>query len=544
MRSIPPISVILFAQALFCFVSPVRATQWTVKSYAVLSSYVTRPSYDPSYTFTYSTTVYLTSPSPTPTASPYSSSVDVLDDLDVTYVTYYLPPGAVAQAVIASATRTDITTSSAYTYFYMPIEYTAPSSCPTPFTYTTSTNVFVPSGAESAVTPTAFSTDTSDLSATIITAYLTPSAVSLQTPVATTDFVYSYYIASCSNPATTPSYTYGYSYPYPTATGSYTGSGGGNYYGGYSFYDDNCLGSLCPFWLIYIIIFCTVIPLLFIFGIFESYFWFSRLMKGRFAFRGVPLFWVCISLWTLLCLRRSRQARPEVQTQLEKEWRGMSTGRRLGLWMRYGFRHKNPPQLDAVGANQEPQQQQQMMYQTPPGQQPYYYQPGQQSYYPPPGQPGNAFSPLSSGQFPQGQQQYPNPNPNLLNQMPTSIHPPLSPASNPDISMQQAYTLPPGQAGPALSSSSSERQYVSSAARTYPSSSPTDNPNVPAAQFYTPPPEQQAYSPPPPQQLPSEEIQPRLSTPPDSTPQPHSPSSQKPSEDRTRGLSEADNSPR
>ena len=230
MRAIFQTLLIVFTQTLLSLVAPVRATQWTVKSYAVLSSYVTRPSYDPTFTFTYSTTIYLTSVSPTPTASPYSSTVDVLDDLDVTYITYYLPAGAVAQAVIASATQTDSTTNSPFTYFYMPIEYTAPSSCPTPFTYTTSTNVFIPSGAESSVTPTAFSTETSGYTNTYVTAYLTPSAVSLQTPPATTDFVYSYYVASCSNPATTP--TYGYSYTYnPTATDSYTGSGGGSYYG-------------------------------------------------------------------------------------------------------------------------------------------------------------------------------------------------------------------------------------------------------------------------------------------------------------------------
>ncbi|KAL8830055.1 MAG: hypothetical protein Q9191_001648 [Dirinaria sp. TL-2023a] len=541
MRPISSTSLIFFAQALSYLVPSIRATQWTVRSYAVLSSYVTRPSYDPTFAITDTTTIYLTSVSPTPTASPYSSTVDVLDDLDVTYITYYLPPGAVAQSVIASATRTHSIIDSPFTLFYMPIEYTAPASCPTPFTYTTSTNVFIPSGAESSVTPTAFSTDTLEFSNTYVTAYLTPSAVSLQTPPATTDFIYSDYVASCSNPATTPTYNYGYTYN-PTETSSYTGSGGGSYYGGYSFYDDdsNCLGSLCPFWLIYIIIFCTLIPLLFILGIFESYFWFSRLMKGRFAFRGVPLFWVCISLWTLLCLRRSREARPEEQAQLEKEWRGLSTGRRLGLWMRYGFRHKNPPQLDALHANQGPQQQQQqqqpMMYQSAPGQQPFYYQPGSQPYYPPQGHNSSAFPPFPNSQSPMGPQQYPNPNLNPSHQMPITNYPPFGPASGPGMSMHQAYNPPPGQTGatfatsPGGQSPQGQQQYPISTNQTPtsygPPSSPSDNPIVPVQQIYTPPPGQQAYPPPPPQQLSSEPTQPHFSAPPGNTPQPHSHSSQ------------------
>lgn len=174
----------------------------------------------------------------------------------------------------------------------MLIEYTAPASCPSVFTYTTSRVVYIPAGAESQVTPTSESSSTFGDSVVAVTAFLTPNAVSLATPPTSTDFVYSEYIASCSDPGSLLSYPY----IYPTPTSGYTGSDSGGPYSGSSSYSssdsDNCLGSLCPYWLIYIIIFCTLIPLLFILDLFESYFWFSRLMKGRYAFRGVPLFWV------------------------------------------------------------------------------------------------------------------------------------------------------------------------------------------------------------------------------------------------------------
>lgn len=437
---------------LFCFVLPTQATQWTIRSYAVLSSYVTT-GYITSNTFTYSTTIYLTSPSPTPTATPYSSRTYVATGSNVTYITYYLPPGAVPQAVLASATSTRNYEDITLTYFYMPVEYTAPASCPTPFTYTSSTYVNVPDGAESQVTPTSATTTVRQGTDTVVSAYLTPSAVPLETPPSTTDFIYEEYVASCTNPATTSDYSYHYSYP--TASSYYGGyhSGGDDYD---SYYDDNCIGHLCPFWLIYIIIFCTVPPLLFILGLFESYFWFSRLMKGRFAFRGVPLFWVCISLWTLCCLRRSKDARPEQQAALEKQWREMSTGRRLGLWFSYGFRHRNPPEIDAVLANS---QQQMTGYAPgglppymPPGQQPYYPPPGQQPYqphgpqlyYPPPGQGGPApnaqYAPVQ--QHPGSPLQragYPPPNqPGDLVPCVQQPHSPHSPAS----SQQQPYVSP------------------------------------------------------------------------------------------------------
>ena len=409
-----PLAKITVLLILF-FSSPGRATQWTVRSYAVLTSLADGP-------YSYSSTVYLSSLSSTPTASPYSSTTSVYSYRDVTYITYYLPPGAVAQAVIASATA-DSSSGITLSYFYMPIEYTAPTTCPTQFTYTTSTSVYVPEGAETQVTPTSTKSRYIGDGDYVISAFLTASAVSIPTASQTSDFIYSYYIASCSNPSTTRSY--GYSYPYPTATGGATYSGGSSYS---SYRDQTCLGSLCPFWLIYVIIFCTVIPLLFVLGLFESYYWFSRFMKGRSAFRGVPLFWVCISLWTLLCLRRRSHVRPEYQQKLERQWRDMSTGTRLSLWMKYGFRHSNPPLMDTILNGNA---QHSMVYQDPP---PNYAAMGQQPYGPPPIQTaGMIYHSPHSGPF-----QYQNPPfqiPNVYpNQGTLQSQSSISPSSKPQSS--------------------------------------------------------------------------------------------------------------
>ena len=431
----------------------VRATKWTITSYVVQASYTTVYSDEPTETYSGTSFVYLTSVSPKPTAKPYSSTTSTYTYRDAKYITYYLPLGAVPQAVLASATAS----SSGITIydFYQDIVYTAPSSCPTQFTFSTTTLVHVPSGAEDQVTPT--STITKDLGDgdVAITGYLPSGAVPIPSASTTSDYYYSAYIARCSNP-TSVGYGYRTSHTYPNyyPTSTYRSGGGSSY--DYSYYRDDCLGSLCPYWLIYIIIFCTVIPLLFLAGLFESYFWFSRFMKGRNAFRGVPLFWACITLWLLICVRRKPHMGSNEQRQrLEKQWAEMGTGKRLRLWVKYGFRHKSPPEYENI-ANERPPQ-------------PYYsqqgpaappYSPSQQGqppmgYAPPQGHPSMGY-PMSQGQppmgypMPQGQQPqghvthvyYPPPQPSSpYSSQPSNV--PHSPASSHlPQQQQQPYSRP------------------------------------------------------------------------------------------------------
>ncbi|MCJ1280139.1 hypothetical protein MMC21_007966 [Puttea exsequens] len=476
-----------------------KATQWTVISYAVQGTYTTDDEFEPGSSFTGTTTYYLTNPSPVPTASPYSVTTDILSLSNVTYITSYLAANAVPQAVLAAATASTTSSSFTVTDFFMPVEYTAPASCKPQFTYTSSTIINVPLGAETQVTPTSTTASTLLDGDVIISAYLSPNAVPLETPLGTTGYIYSDYIASCSNPATTASYSFGSSYPTNTGYHYYSGGDDYDYY-----HDENCLGSLCPWWLIFIVVFCTLIPLLFIFGLFESYFWFSRFMKGRSAFRGVPFFWVAISLWTLICLRRAHAAAPQQQAALEKQWREMGTGQRMSLWFHYGFRHKNPPQVDAVMA-MTPQQS--MMYYAPQGQQPYYGPPGQQpwyppnqtanGYYPPPGAAGSP-PPAMQQQYappPQGQQQppfytpSPHPSTSPQPQQPYPYPPPQQqPLNGTAVSQPQPYIYPQElQQGRGLAPSE-----VSSQPHTSPSPvSPSSPPPHAVTQGYEAPPQQQ-----------------------------------------------------
>ena len=495
----------------------VRATQWTITSYVVQASYSTVYSDEPTETYTGTSFVYLTSVSPTPTAKPYSSTTSIYTYKDAIYITYYLPMGAVPQAVLDSATAS----SSGFTIydFYQDIVFTAPSSCPTQFTFSTTTLVDVPTGAEDQVTPTSTSSrDLGDGDAAI-TGYLTSGAVSIPPASTTSDYYYSAYIARCSNPS---SAGYGYrtsrtySNYYPTSTYR---SGGGSY--GYSYSDrDNCLGSLCPYWLIYIIIFCTFIPLCFLAGIFESYFWFSRFMKGRKAFRGVPLFWVCISLWMLICVRRKpRLFSNEQRQRLEDQWAETSTGKRLRLWMKYGFRHKNPPEFENIVNERPPQPYYGQQGPAPPyspsqgGQPPMGYAPQQgqspMGYPIPQGQPPMGYS-IPQGQQPpmgypppQGQPQgsvthmyYP---PSLYSSQPSNM--PHSPGSSPppqQQQQQQPYSGHPPQGffAPAQASSPHQEKTLYPQQHQHQQGQVSPMTDVPSPTF--PPSTQQSTPPPPP----------------------------------------------
>lgn len=351
----------LLTTLLLLILHQAQASQWTVTVYAIelITTSVGRIATD--LTFTDTSTVTLDRPLvATPTGSPLSSSTEYRSVYDVSETTLYYPQTAVPASVLSDLSRNATSTGIGditLTNFYMDVVYTAPATCRSKFTFTTSTLVYIPTGAEDQVKPTSTTTSV-NRGDTFVTAYLSAGAVST---TSSDTFISSLYLDRCTTPyalgrgggslASGASRT-GSSYSYPT--GRY--SGGDSYSGGSSYYDyDNCLGSLCPFWLIYIVVIVPILAFLLIGGLIESYYWFTRLMKGQFALRGVPLFWVAVSLWTLLCLRRKRSANPAVQPQLVKQWREMSTGTHIKLWLKYGFRHRDPPQLAAIlGAQQAP----------------------------------------------------------------------------------------------------------------------------------------------------------------------------------------------
>ena len=350
----------------------------------------------------------------TPTETPYSvytSNDYYYSNLQV--VEAYYATGAVAESDIVpkstydydstatvSATPTTVTGIA----FSMPVTMTAPASCPTVFTVTTSASVTIPSQVTAQISPT--SVDTSSSSTTygntiyiFETWYLSASAAPF---TSTSDYYYRYYIADCSTP------------PAPYRTGS-TYSGGGSNSNDDSRSDyDGCYSYYChtPMWT-WVIVVATVIPSLFLLGFLESWFWFRRLMVGKSAMRCGTICWVLISLW-VLCLTRMQDRRSaEDQKLLAEKWKAMSSGAAFKAWLKWGFRHRYPEELlgqfckTTVGIVPPGQPLHPAMAQTPgggggavPGQV-YYYGP------PPPGwvqAPNGGFVPPQGYVYPSPQQ--------------------------------------------------------------------------------------------------------------------------------------------
>jgi hypothetical protein len=314
--------------------SAVNATFWTVTSYFQISLSTSQYGYG-TYTdaYTYTTTQTIRS-GVTPAANPVSTSSYVYTYEDLTVIYLYVPPGSVPESDIVTTTTRD-TSEKPYTVYVEPIVYTAPTSCPKAFTVATMTQVNIPSEVADRVTPTAYSTSVGAYySYTYVTAYLSPSAVPLDQEPATSDFVYSYYIASCRNPTATGAAYYGPSH------------GGGS--GSSSSSSDIEVCSLltgCTTIRTWVIVIASVLPSLFVLGFVESYLWFRQLMLGKTAMRVGTICWILLSLW-VLCFTRQVPARGlEDQAALKIQWDAMSAGTRWKLWWRWGFRNAYPVDL-------------------------------------------------------------------------------------------------------------------------------------------------------------------------------------------------------
>jgi hypothetical protein len=71
-------------------------------------------------------------PTVTPTAKPFSSTTRTYSYDDLEVVSLYLSAGAVDKSDLLTTSTAD--QSGLTTHFAIPITYTAPESCPTPFT--------------------------------------------------------------------------------------------------------------------------------------------------------------------------------------------------------------------------------------------------------------------------------------------------------------------------------------------------------------------------------------------------------------------------
>lgn len=297
-------------------------------------------------TYTYSTTCTIKD-SVSPTVSPYSTSTDngyYYDDLALVY--QYYSDGAVASSDLYDRRATS--SSSQYTYysFVMPVTMEYPSSCPTPVTWSTNASVNVPTQVLPQITPLSVETSSPTRYAYKDTMYETWYLTSGAAPFTSTEnYYYSYYIADCSTPYSYESGSRTYSYSYPSYTGSVSGGSSGGGSSGSDRWEVCYLYGGCTSLKTWVIIIATIIPALFLLGFLESYFWFRRLMLGKGCLRFGTISWICISLW-VACFTRSQSRRsPDDQKILREKWKQTGFGTALGLWFKWGFRHKYPVPL-------------------------------------------------------------------------------------------------------------------------------------------------------------------------------------------------------
>ncbi|KAK4146678.1 uncharacterized protein C8A04DRAFT_34865 [Dichotomopilus funicola] len=460
---------------LLASLQPALASFYTVTSYFVytesLSIYPDGCRGDECYSYTYTGTLTV-SPTVTPTAKPVSTTTRTYTYDDLELVSVFLAPGAVdkSDTIPTSTTRDNL-----YTDFVVPVVWTAPATCPTQFKVTTYQNVYLPYDvrpyitAESTVT-SVYTNTREDSTATYLTKFIDATAIppaSRETGTPTSNYYYTYYVKNCRNPTATgpdywgPTYTAGGS-----GSGSGSSSGGGSRSGGSDDWDWTVCSAYtgCVALATWIIVIAVLLPLLFLLGWVESYFWFRRMMLGKSALRLGTVFWCILSLWFILLTRKSHARSPEDQVLLKQYWATLSAGTRIKYWFKYGLRWRYPvellgnpdgnnPAVMAVpvpppgqpgpggappppGDGSEKTQafaQQQPVYAPGPYGQPQPYQYQQQQPYPPQGQPG--FAP------PQG---YPQPPPGAYMQPPQPGYAPPPGSFDPS---QQQQPFPQGQQG-------------------------------------------------------------------------------------------------
>ncbi len=301
-------------------------------------------------------------PTVTPTVAAVSTYTDSSYDYDdVSYVTLLYPNGAVAESDLMPDRHTQTgfttTTSSHTTYldFYMPVTVTAPASCPTPWTVTSTASIYAPDAVTDQLKPTSTITRAStDIYGSVYnyqTWFLTPGAGPYYT---SDDSYYLDYVKYCSKPPvnyklaaiSSSTCTAGSTSSSCTNSGNSNSNSNdnNNYYGGDYCFSYNSWG--CgQAWATYVIVLASVIPGLFLLGFVESYFWFRRLMLGKGCLRFGTICWVCISLW-ILCFTRTQSSRSkEDQVLLRENWKKMGAGAAFKNWWKFGFRHRYPEEL-------------------------------------------------------------------------------------------------------------------------------------------------------------------------------------------------------
>ncbi|TGZ78309.1 hypothetical protein EX30DRAFT_343367 [Ascodesmis nigricans] len=287
--------------------------------------------------YTYSVHFTATLASSPASATPFSThTATVYWDSYLTWITYHFSSEDVPTpwvTIPSTTSKNDYLTS---TVWYEQTVLTAPSYCSsTAWTHTTSGEVEIPQEVHYQLTPITTITSTytlryktTKLTSTYLTFVLTPSAV-VHPPTTTTT----------TWPPTDPCRS-----PTPTSFSSRLPEP--------PFHRNVAIGV------------CTAIALLLVLGFLENYYWFVRLMTGRWALRLGTVSW-CLSTVVGVCLTRiSRSRTPEQQRVLAQRWNEIPGTQKWRLWWMWGFRWKYPAEI--LGNMDGPAPAVGVVYQPPP----------------------------------------------------------------------------------------------------------------------------------------------------------------------------------
>jgi hypothetical protein len=330
--------------ALLAQLQPTLASFYTVTSYFALTESVS--TYASTRSYTYTDTITL-APTVTPTASAISSRTRTDTYYDLEVVSVFVAASALASSDLA-ATTTPSRTSGVYTDYGVPVTWTAPSSCPTPFTVVTLSDVYIPYEVTPYITAASTATSVYEGQGTTYT-WITYILDATQIPSSdrpnanpTSEYYYSYYVANCRNPTAT-----GAAYWGPDSSGSGSGSGGDYSGGDEDYWDWTACSALtgCVTVRTWVIVVATILPTIFLLGFVESYIWFRRMMLGKSALRLGTVCWCCLSLWFILLTRKSQARSKEDQVLLKQYWATLGFGTRVKFWFKHGFAWRYPVEL-------------------------------------------------------------------------------------------------------------------------------------------------------------------------------------------------------
>jgi len=344
---------VLLAQTLICgaIASPWFGTEYVAEVESTIGSgytgqYITR---DP-LVMTYTKVVTPTVPNPT--------VLSTITDVENDYGGY---GGVTAVQLVVEPTAGVVKTGYDYIDHYATVTYTAPASCSytTSQTLTTIIPIDVPRAAEDLVHPSVVTT-------TITYQYITNSYTRTRAMLEVSDIPTSVF-SSASSYYKPSMYKTCDSY-YRTGRTSYTSGGGSTigggstsysgcskfiwYIGGSEFSGGYCCSDGChytwgiPPWGLGLAIFFGWFGLFLIIGLIESWYTFRRAMLGQKARRGLPygFAFLCpiLSCLFLITVKKYPAKSPEEQAFLIARWKEMSAGSKIGMWLKYLFRRKDP----------------------------------------------------------------------------------------------------------------------------------------------------------------------------------------------------------